>query len=118
MESHAMNKLVIGLVFVVGTLWVFAVESTNFGKIVGIETRSWGLHIQTDFAAGTASGCPVNVGDTYMYDFRIDNPNNSSPTANAELSIILAAFAAQKDIAFHIYGCSGTRPLIGYLRLR
>jgi len=35
------------------SLSVFAVETTPYGKIVGIETREWGLHVQTDFSGGS-----------------------------------------------------------------
>lgn len=94
-------------------------ESTVFGKITGIESRSWGMHVQTNFAGGGPNGCPVTVGQTYMYDFRHDNNNNGSDSSD-EVAMILAAFAAQSDIAFHIYGCNdaGNRPIIGYVRLR
>ncbi len=96
-----------------------AIESTPFGKIVGIESRSWGFHIQTNFGAGGPNNCAVNTGETYMYDFRHDSSRNGNDSSD-EVSMILAAFAAQLDIAFHIYGCNeaGTRPLIGFVRLR
>ncbi len=93
-------------------------ESTVFGKIVGIESRSWGMHIQTDFAGGASNGCPVKVGDTYMYDFVYAN-NNFGDDPSDEISMILAAYASQTKIAFHIYGCNSNsnRPSISYIRL-
>ncbi|MGH1487581.1 MAG: hypothetical protein ACRBCI_15310 [Cellvibrionaceae bacterium] len=112
-----MKSLFCFLILLLPTYALSATESTTFGKIVGIESRPWGFHIQTNFAAGAANNCPVNVGDPYMYDFRHDNSNNGT-TSSDEVSMLLAAFAAQTDIAFHIYGCNGTRPLIGYIRLK
>ncbi len=95
----------------------FAVhEATAFGKIVGIESRDWGMHIQTDFAGGASNGCPVNVGDTYMFDMKYDN-SRFGGDASDEISMILAAYASQTKIAFHVYGCNGSRPEIGYIRL-
>jgi hypothetical protein len=107
-----------GLLFFVITTSTASAYETAHGKIVGIETRPWGLHIQTDFQfpGSTGISCPVNVGDTYMYDFRYDSPRNSAD-ANIEKSILLAAFSAGKDVAFHIYECnsSESRPLIGFI---
>ena len=96
-----------------------ATESTPYGKNTGIESRSWGMHFQTNFSDGGLNNCPVNVGDTYMYDFRHDNTYNGT-SSNDEVSMLLAAFAAQSDIAFHIYGCNdvGSRPIIGHIRVR
>ena len=91
--------------------------TTTYGKIVGIETRPWGLHIQTDFGF-SMGGCEANVGATYMYDFAYASDKNSSQSASAEISIILAAFAAQRNIAFHIYECNGPRPKVGYILLK
>lgn len=94
-------------------------QATPFGKIVGIESRSWGMHIQTDFGIGDANNCAVEVGDTYMYDFRFDRSSFSGEDASDEIAMILAAYASQTKIAFHIYGCNdgGSRPVIGYIRL-
>ncbi len=92
-------------------------STTAYGKIVGIETRPWGLHIQTDFGF-SMDGCAATVGATYMYDFAYTSDKNSSPLASAEVSILLAAFAAQKNIAFHIYECNGTRPKVGYILVK
>ena len=94
-------------------------EQTVYGKIVGIESRPWGMHIQTSFAGGEKNNCPVKVGSTYMYDFQFANSNNS-PGASAEIAMILAIFASQTDVAFHIYGCNDgrTRPVIGYILMR
>ena len=91
--------------------------ATSYGKIVGIETRTWGLHIQTDFGY-SMSGCEAVVGAQYMYDFEYANDKNSSETANVEVSILLAAFAAGKDVAFHIYSCNTSRPKIGYILIK
>jgi len=91
-------------------------STTNYGKIIGIETRSWGMHIQTDFGF-TMEGCSAIVGGAYMYDFVYNNDKNS-PSASAEISIILAAFAANKDIAFHVYDCNSSRPKVGYILLK
>jgi len=114
-----MRKIIFALLMIVPMYASAANESTPFGKITGIESRPWGMHIQTTFAGGAANNCPVSVGATYMYDFRYDNPNNGV-SANDEVSMILSAFTAQSDIAFHIYGCNdaGNRPLIGYIRLK
>ena len=94
---------------------------TAYGKIVGIETRPWGFHVQTDFAFPGAENinCSCNVGAVYMYDFYIDNSTNS-PGASMEISTLLTAFAAGKDVAFHIYGCASgnTRPVIGYILVK
>ena len=92
-------------------------DTTTYGKIVGIETRAWGLHIQTDFSFAMA-GCEAVAGKTYMYDFVYSNYMNSTADAKVEASIILSAFAANKDIAFHIYDCNGVRPRVGYILIR
>lgn len=96
-----------------------ASETTSYGKITGIESRTWGMHIQTTFGAGGPNNCKVSPGDTYMYDFRHDNSRNGTDSTE-EVSMLLAAFSAQTDISFHIYSCnqSNNRPLIGYIRLR
>lgn len=95
----------------------FAVETTPYGKIVGIETREWGLHVQTNFAGGTSLGCPVQVGALYMYDFDLSAQGSN---ANGAMSVLLAAFAAGKDVSFHLYSCrsGNTRPIIGHVRVR
>ena len=94
-------------------------EQTVYGKITGIESRSWGMHIQTDFAAGKSNGCEVTPGMTYMYDFQYAN-NNNGDSADDEIAMILTAFSAHSDISFHIYGCNSAnnRPVVGYIRLR
>jgi hypothetical protein len=95
----------------------FAVETTPYGKIVGIETREWGLHVQTNFAGGTSLGCPIQVGAQYMYDFDLSTQGSN---ANGAMSVLLAAFAAGKDVSFHLYNCrsGNTRPVIGHIRVR
>ena len=90
--------------------------TTAYGKIVGLETRQWGMHIQTDFGF-TMEGCSAVVGGTYMFDF-IYNSDKNSPSASIEVSVILAAFAAKQDIAFHVYDCNTSRPKIGYILLK
>ncbi|CCN34329.1 exported hypothetical protein [Vibrio nigripulchritudo SO65] len=113
-------KKIVPICLIFTCFQAFAVhEQTPYGKIVGIESRSWGMHIQTNFSGGDKNNCPVKVGDTYMYDFNYLNSNNS-PGASAEVSMLLAAFASQSDIGFHIYGCNGAgnRPVIGFIRLR
>lgn len=115
-----MGKLLLSVIMLVSTFnTMAATESTSFGRITGIETRDWGLHVQTTFGAGAANGCSVSVGDGYMYDFRHDNVNNGTESSD-EVSILLAAFAAQSNVAFHIYGCNSavSRPLIGFIRLK
>lgn len=96
-----------------------AYETTAYGKITGIESRIWGLHVQTTFSGGGSLGCQVNVGETIMYDFRDDNTRNS-PDAKTEKAMLLAAFVAGKDVSFHLYECNsgGTRPIIGYIRIK
>lgn len=107
------------VVFMTGvlSLSVFAVETTPYGKIVGIETREWGLHVQTDFSGGSALGCPVQVGVLYMYDFNLSTQGNN---ANGVMSVLLAAFISGKDVSFHLYSCSSDnqRPVIGHLRVK
>jgi hypothetical protein len=106
---------IIGVVLI-----VIAGESsaaTEYGKIVGIETRAWGLHIQTDFGF-SMTGCEAVVNQPYMYDFVYSNNMNSSVDAKVEVSIIFAAFAANKDVSFHIYDCNTSRPKIGYIRVK
>jgi len=110
------------LALALNSFTAFAGGTTSYGKIVGIETREWGLHIQTDFPF-TFTGCSATVGALYMYDFRYDGVRNnqaSSTIGSMETSIILAAFAAQQDISFHIYECHDTssRPLVGYIRVK
>lgn len=101
-----------------------AVGSTGYGKIVGIESRAWGMHIQTDFGyvPSTNSGlnCSATVGNTYMYDFRYDSIRNGPGEGKVGASMILAAFLSQKEISFHLYEChnGGERPLVGYIRLK
>lgn len=94
-----------------------AVAATAYGKIVGIETRDWGLHIQTDFGY-SMSGCQAVVNEEYMYDFLYANSMNSSVNASSEVSLLFAAFAANKSVSFHIYDCNGPRPKIGYIRIK
>ncbi|TVZ40937.1 hypothetical protein P886_0272 [Alteromonadaceae bacterium 2753L.S.0a.02] len=95
-----------------------ALSATPYGKIVGIEAREWGLHIQTDFGWNDL-GCSVNVGDTYMYDFRYDYTRNSTDS-KTEVAMLLAAFTAQQSVSFHIYECTpdNKRPIIGYIRIK
>ncbi|ALO42750.1 hypothetical protein [Pseudoalteromonas phenolica] len=116
------SKFRVALLFLISLVSLKAVavhEQTAYGKIVGIESRPWGMHIQTNFAGGAKNNCPVKAGDTYMYDFKYENSNNS-PGASAEISMILAAFASQSDVAFHIYGCNedGRRPVVGFILMR
>lgn len=114
-----MKKLTIGIILLVVPTFVGAVQTTPYGKIVGIETRDWGLHVQTDFGFDKM-GCLATVGALYMYDFHYGNTMNSSDKASVEVSLLFAAFAAQKDVSFHIYSCieHGTRPLIGFIRVK
>lgn len=92
-------------------------ETTPYGRIVGIETRQANMHVQTDFPAGTKLGCPVNVGSTYMYDLIVAEQGEGADTVT---SVILAAFMAGKEVSFHLYQCNGssTRPVIGHVRVR
>ena len=98
-----------------------AAVQTATGKIVSIETRAWGLLVQTDFGFSGATGidCAVNVGATYMYDFLYARAGNS-PDASMEKSILLTAYTTGRDISFHIYECNSNnnRPIIGYIRLK
>ncbi len=93
-----------------------ALETTAYGKIVGIETRGSAMHVQTDFSAGTTMGCAVSVGGVYMFDFL---PTDDMTGDNFVRSVILSAFMAGKDVSFHLYKCNGgnTRPVIGHVRV-
>jgi hypothetical protein len=115
MKTHITSQL-IGLLLIFVSSFSFA-GTTAYGKITGIETRDWGLHIQTSFGY-SREGCEAIVGGTYMYDFVYGNNMNSSSSATVEVSILLAAFAAQKNVAFHIYDCNTSRPKIGYILVK
>jgi hypothetical protein len=115
-------KLLISILLIGFTAVVFAAphsESTDFGTIVGIETRDWGLHIQTDFSTRDMSDCPATAGSTYMYDFVYSSHYNGE-SASDEVSVLLATYASGGKVAFHIYECNsgGNRPLIGFIRLK
>ncbi len=115
MKNRFILKLIsLSFIFLSGTS---VAATTSYGKIVGIETRAWGLHIQTDFGF-SMEVCEAVVGETYMYDFVYTSDRNSSESASVEISIIMAAFAAKKDIAFHIYECNSTRPKVGFILLK
>ena len=122
MKMDRPNGLFLGLVLSMGLLaqstTVYA-ETSVYGKIVGLEARDWGMHVQTDFAAGGSLGCGVSVGAEYMYDFQYGNSMNS-PSAAMEKSMLLSAFTLGKDVSFHLYSCnsSKSRPVIGYIRLK
>ncbi len=92
-----------------------ALETTVYGKITGIETRAWGLHVQTDFAGGQSLNCGVTPGQTYMYDFLL-----SRNVENAEFiqATLLTAFTAGLDVSFHMYVCNGPRPTIDHVRIK
>lgn len=107
---------ILGLVLIIISSQSIA-ATTTYGKIVGIEARNWGLHIQTDFGFSMA-GCGAVVGQTYMYDFVYNNAMNSSINAQVEVSLLFTAFAANKDIAFHIYDCNSIRPKIGFILVK
>ncbi len=116
-----LKKIIFGLAIVLTSISCLAGTTTGYGKIVGIETREWGLHIQTSFGFSHESfNCEAVVDGTYMYDFLYDNSMNSSSSASIEVSVLLAAFAASKDVAFHIYDCNvdGGRPKVGYILIR
>ncbi|WP_096086614.1 hypothetical protein [Agaribacterium haliotis] len=96
-----------------------ATETTPYGKVTGIESRSWGLHVQVDFQVGQALGCAVNPGAMYMLD--LSEAKVSKDGGNYEFiqSAVLAAFIAQSDISFHLYECNpSNRPYIGHIRLK
>ncbi len=95
-----------------------ALETTPYGKIVGIETRAWGMHIQVDYTVGSTLGCKVDPGAAYMLD--LNKASISQTGENYELvsSTILAAFMAQKDVSFHLYQCGPSRPIVGHVRVR
>jgi hypothetical protein len=114
-----LRKVLFALTLYCATNSVFALETTVYGKIVGIETRTWGLHVQTEFSGGVSLGCPVTVGDVYMYDFIYGNTRNSELAA-MEKTVLLTAFSTGKDVSFHLYECNSnnTRPIIGYIRVR
>jgi hypothetical protein len=112
-----MNKLFGFLLFLVSLNSLAGLQTTPYGKIVGIETRQGSMHVQTDFASGDKLGCFVGVGTTYMYDF---DPKKQGEGVAFVQSVILAAFAAGKDISFHLYECnsSNSRPVIGHVRVK
>ena len=92
-------------------------ETTAYGKIVGIETRGENMHVQTDFVCGASLGCGVSVGAIYMFDFVASKQGSG---ANFVQSVILSAFAANKDVSFHLYECNSnnSRPVIGHVRVK
>lgn len=105
------------LMLTVSTSVYADIETTAYGKIVGIETRGEDMHVQTNFAAGSKTGCVVSVDDIYMYDF---DASKQGDGAKFVQSVILAAFAAGKDVSFHLYECNSnnSRPIIGHVRVR
>jgi hypothetical protein len=113
-ESKSMRVLLFLSLFI--SSLCSALETTAYGKIVGIETRGGAMHVQTDFAAGTTMGCAVAVGTMYMFDFV---PTDDVVGDNFVRSVILSAFMAGKDISFHLYACNGgnSRPVIGHVRV-
>ncbi len=109
------KNISLGVLLFLASMNSFALA--GYGKIVGIETRDWGLHVQTDFGY-EMTGCEAVVGGTYMYDFVYANNMNSSDSASVEVSMLLAAFASGKSVAFHIYDCNTSRPKIGYILIK
>lgn len=99
-------------------LIVSAMETTPYGKITGIETRPWGMHVQVDYAAGKSIGCEVRPGMAYMLDLNESKVNQNGENYELSQSLILAAFLAQKDVSFHLYECGSQRPYIGHVRVR
>lgn len=116
MSKWIVKLIVFILPSLIGSV-AFALETTSYGKIKGIETRAWGLHVQTNFSGGNSLGCPVSPGSPYMFDLVL---NSQGENANAVVSVILAAFAAGKDVSFHLYECrpGNTRPIIGHVRVK
>lgn len=94
---------------------IYALETTPYGKIVGIETRAWGLHVQTDFSAGSKLNCPVSTGQTYMFDFILSRNVGNSKFIQSSL---FAAFISGTPVSFHLYECNGARPIIDHVRLK
>jgi hypothetical protein len=110
------SKMLICILFILPS-YAQALETTVYGKIVGIETRHWGFHVQTDFSAGESIGCKVNPGASYMFDLDI---SQQGANANGVISTLLAAFASGKEVSFLLYECrpGNTRPMIGHLRVK
>jgi hypothetical protein len=93
------------------------IETTPYGKITGIETRSWGMHIQVDYAVGEKLGCKIEPGATYMLDLHKDKVSHDGGNFDLVQSMVLAAYMANKDISFHLYECLA-RPQVGHVRVR
>ena len=95
-----------------------ALETTVYGKIVGLETRAWGMHVQVDFPVGQKAGCPVSPGTMYMLDLSETKVSQTGGNYDFVQSVILASFMAQKEVSFHIYECGSSRPIIGHVRVK
>jgi len=115
--NYSKVNIIISVIVILLSNKAYALETTAYGKITGYETRDWGLHVQTNFAAGSSLGCPVLPGSSYMYDLRIDTQGLNY---NAVVSSIMSAFMAGKDVSFHLYECipGNARPIIGHVRVR
>jgi len=111
-----MKKILLTILSLI-SLSAGAAETTPYEKIVGIETREWGMHVQVDFTVGKDIGCEVLPGTTYMLDLHRDFIGGAG---NFDLtqSMIMAAFMANKSVSFHLYQCNAsTRPYVGYVRV-
>lgn len=98
----------------------YAAETTPYGKITGIETRDWGLHVNVDYALGASLGCPSSPGDVYMLDLHKDYVSINGGNFEAVQASVLSAFMAGREISFHLYTCrsSNDRPYVGHVRIR
>ena len=110
-------KYIFGVLIYLVVASSYALETTVYGKIVGIETRNGNMHVQTDFSGGASLNCGVTAGTLYMYDFLSSEQGEG---ADFVRSVILSAFIAQKDVSFHLYKCNSNnaRPVIGHVRIK
>ena len=98
----------------------WATETTPWGQITAVETRSWGLHINVDYSVGAGLGCQANPGDTYMLDLHMNKVSIDGGNFDLVQSAVLTAFAAGRQVSFHLYECvpGSGRPYVGHVRIR